>query len=117
MTAPPAGYQAKLGVSVRSIVADGHMADFIRQAKLVNAVIGKTNAKGVVVTQFGLGGNPNEFITFVLFDSFAEIGRFPAAFAQAAADAKLMAGTPGTVSNSEWRVFRYRADLSIVPAP
>ena len=115
--APPAGYQAKLGVSVRNIVADGHMADFISREKAIHAVIAKTNARGVVVSQVGLGGNPNEFITLVLFDSFADIGKFAALYGKAAAEAKLGQGMPGTVSNSEWRVFRYRPELSIVPAP
>ena len=115
--APPAGYQPKLGITARVIVADGHMADCMQYTKALSAVIAKTNAKGVVVNQFGLGGNPNEFIVLVLFDSFADIGRFQSLYDKAAAEAKLGPRAPGTESNAEWRVYRYRPELSIVPAP
>lgn len=110
------GYQAKLGVSARSIVAQGHMADFVKYAKELSGVIAKTNAKGVAVSQIGLGGNPNEFITLVLFDSFADLGKFNPAFAKASADAKLGAQSAGTVTNTEWRVYRYMPELSIIPS-
>jgi len=69
------------------------------------------------VSQIGLGGNPNEFITLVLFDSFDDIGKFPAAFAKAAAEAQLTPEPAGTVANTEWRVYRYAPALSIIPAP
>ena len=113
--APAPGYQAKLGVSSRSIVAQGHMADFVKYTKDLSAVIAKTNAKGVSVSQIGLGGNPGEFITLVLFDSFADIGTFQAAYAKAAADAKLVPPPAGTIVNNEWRVYRYVRELSIIP--
>ena len=109
------GYQAKLGVSSRTIVAQGHMADFLKSTKELSAVIAKTNAKGVSVSQIGLGGNPNEFITLVLFDSFADIGNFQAAYAKAAAEAKLTPAPAGTIVNTEWRVYRYVPELSIIP--
>ena len=115
--APAPDYQAKLGVVARTIVAQGHMADFVKYTKELSAVVAKTNAKGVAVSQIGLGGNPNEFITLVLFDSFADIGKFPAAFAKAAAEAKLTAAPADTEAISEWRVYRYVPALSIIPAP
>lgn len=113
--APKPDYQAKLGVSSRIIVAQGHMADFVKHTKELSAVIAKTNAKGVVVSQIGLGGNPNEFITLTLFDSFADLSKFPAAFAKASAEAKLASAPAGTVANSEWRVYRFVPELSIIP--
>ncbi len=109
------GYQAKLGVSARAIVTPGHVADFMKFAREQTAVLMKTTAKGVYVAQIGLGGNPNEFITLVLFDSFADIANFTAAYNKAAADAKLQPMANGTVVNNEWRVYRYAADLSIIP--
>ena len=115
--APAPDYQAKLGVVARTIVAQGHMADFRKNAKELSAVVAKTNAKGVLVSQIGLGGNPNEFITLVLFDSFDDIGKFPAAMAKAAAEAKLTPEPADTEANSEWRVYRYVPALSIIPAP
>jgi hypothetical protein len=113
--APAAGYQAKLGVSSRTIVAQGHMAEFLKYTKDLSAVIAKTNAKGVSVSQIGLGGNPGEFITLVLFDSFADLDKFPAAYAKAAADAQLIPAPAGTIVNNEWRVYRYVRELSIIP--
>jgi hypothetical protein len=113
--APAPGYQAKLGVSSRTIVAQGHMADFVKYTKDLSAVIAKTNAKGVSVSQIGLGGNPGEFITLVLFDSFADIDSFWAAFTKASADAKLAPAPAGTIANNEWRVYRYVRELSIIP--
>ena len=115
--APEPGYQLKLAVSARSIVAQGHMADFVKSTKELSAVIAKTNAKGVLVNQIGLGGNPNEFITLVLFDSFDDIDKFPEALAKAVAEAKLTPEPADTVANSEWRVYRYSPELSIIPAP
>jgi len=113
--APAPDYQAKLGVSSRSIVAQGHMPDFVKYSKDLSAVIVKTNAKGVAVNQIGLGGNPNEFITLVLFDSFADIGNFQAAFAKAAAEAKLVPAPAGAIVSTEWRAYRYVPGLSIIP--
>ena len=110
-----AGYQAKLGVSSRSIVTPGHVADFAKFAKDQTAVLMKTTAKGVYISQIGLGGNPNEFITLVLFDSFADIAKFAEAYAKAAAEAKLQPMVNGTVMNNEWRVYRYVPELSIIP--
>lgn len=112
-----AGYQAKLGVSSRNIVAPGHVADFMKFARDQVAVMRNTNAKGLYVSQIGLGGNPNEFISLVLFDSFADITKFPEAYAKAAAEAKLQPMVNGTVMNNEWRVYRYVPELSIIPSP
>ncbi len=113
--APTPDYHAKLGVSSRSIVAQGHMADFVKYTKELSAVIAKTNAKGVAVSQIGLGGNPNEFITLTLFDSFADISKFPAAFAKASAEAHFTPAPAGTMVNTEWRVYRLVPELSIIP--
>ena len=91
------------------------MADFVKYTKELSAVIAKANAKGVLVSQVGLGGNPNEFITLVLFDSFADIDNFREAFARATADAKLTPAPAGTIVNTEWRVYRLVPELSIIP--
>jgi hypothetical protein len=115
--APAPDYQAKLGVSSRSIVAQGHTADFVKYCKDLSAVVAKTSAKGVVVSQIGLGGNPGEFIMLVLFDSFADIGGFQEAFAKVAAEAKLAPAPAGTIVSTEWRVYRYAPGLSIIAAP
>ena len=115
--APAPGYQMKLAVRSTSTVLPGHVAEFIKSAKEGAAVMAKTNAKGVLVGQVGLGGNPNEFISLVLFDSFADLADFPQAYAKAAAEAKLAPAPAGTVANSEWRVYRYLPALSIIPAP
>jgi len=115
--APAPGYQVKLAVRSTSTVLPGHVAEFIKSTKEGAAVMAKTNAKGVLVGQVGLGGNPNEFISLVLFDSFADLAGFPQAFAKAAAEAKLAPAPAGTVAHSEWSVTRYVPELSIIPAP
>jgi hypothetical protein len=115
--APAPGYQTKLMVSSTSTVVPGHVAEFLKNGKEFAAVMAKTNAKGMLVGQVGLGGNPNEFVTIALFDSFTDLANFPAAYAKAAADAKLGPAPAGVVANTEWRVYRFVPELSIGTAP
>lgn len=115
--APKPDYQFKLAISARNSVVPGHGADFVKSSKDISAVIAKTSAKGVLVSQVGLGGDPNEYITLVLFDSFADIDKFWPMFNKAAAEAKLAPAPAGTVAHTEWIVYRFVPELSIIPAP
>jgi len=115
LSAPPKpGYQAKIAVLSTQNVAPGRVSAYAANLKALTAVIAKTNAKGVLVSQSGLGGDPNEFNILVFFDSFAELGRFPDEFGKAAAAAKLTPEAAGIVARTNYRVIRYRPDLSIV---
>jgi hypothetical protein len=115
LSAPPKpGYQAKLAVLSTQSVAPGRIAAYRDNVKALTAVIAKTNAKGVLVSQSGLGGDPNEFNILVMFDSFADLEKFPAEFGKAATAAKLPPEAAGVVARTNYRVIRYRPDLSIV---
>src|SRR5205823_3323012 len=74
--APKPGYQAKLAVLSTQSVVPGHIAAYRANLKAMSAVIAKTNAKGLLVSQVGLGGDPNEFMVVALFDSFTDIDKF-----------------------------------------
>ena len=113
---PKPGYQAKVAVLSTQSVMPGHVSAYAGDLKALTAVIAKTDAKGVLVSQTGLGGDPNEFNIVVLFDSFADLDRFPAEFAKAAAAAKLPPEAAGIVARTNYRVIRYQPELSIVPA-
>jgi hypothetical protein len=83
----------------------------------LSAALAKTNAKGVLASKVGFGGDPNSYIALVLFDNWADIEKFPAAYTKAAAEAKLAPAPAGVVNLTEWRVYRYVPELSIAPAP
>jgi antibiotic biosynthesis monooxygenase (ABM) superfamily enzyme len=114
---PKPGFQPKVAVLSTQNVSPGRVAAYTTNLKALTAVIAKTNAKGVLVSQTGLGGDPNEFNVLVMFDSFADLDRFPAEFAKASTAAKLPPEAAGIVGRTNYRVLRYRPELSIVPAP
>jgi hypothetical protein len=114
--APKAGYAFKLGVGATVNVTPGRIAEYEKSLKDLSATLAKTNAKGFLVSKVGLGGDPNSYITLALFDNWADLEKFPAAFTKAAADAKLTPAPAGVVAHSEWRVYRYVPELSIIPA-
>ena len=112
----PAGYAPKLAVMATTDVAPGRTEEYEKYSKEGLPVIRKTNVKGMLVGRVGLGGNPNQYITFVMFDSFTDLDQFGAAYTKAAAEAKLAPTPPGIVTNTEWTTVRYVPELSIQPA-
>ena len=76
----------------------------------------KTNVKGILTFKGVLGGDPNEYGSLVLFDSFADLGQFPAAMGKAAAEAKLGPMPQGVVLHTEQTTVRLVPELSL-PAP
>jgi len=110
--APKQGYALKMGVLVTTSVAPGRSEEYEKNIKQVVAVMGKTNAKAVMCGKVGLGGNPNQYLMFVAFDSFADMQVFPAAFAKAAAEAKLDSQA-GIVQNVEWATLNMLPELGI----
>jgi hypothetical protein len=114
---PAAGYKMKLAVLSTNSVAPGRVDEYRKHAAPQVAVMKKTNAKGVLAAAVGLGGSPGDYVTATLFDSFADLSAFPAAYAKASADAKLQPQAAGIVMHTEWRVIRYLPDVSIIPAP
>jgi hypothetical protein len=112
--APKQGYTPKMGVLVTTSVAPGRTEEYEKNIKQVVTVIGKTNAKAVMAGKVGLGGNPNQYLMFVAFDSFADVQAFPAAFAKAAAATKLDSQA-GIVQKVEWVTLRMLPELGIQP--
>jgi len=111
--APPSGYEFKLAYLIMASVAPGRTADYEKNHKEMLAVLGKTNAKGVLVNKVGFGGDPNEYRLLVLFDSFTDLGKFSAAFAKARDEMKLAPQTAGIVTHIEYRTIRYAPELSL----
>jgi len=112
---PKSGYALKMGFLTISSVAQGRTEDFEKNLKELVAAIGKTNAKGFLTFRAGLGSDPNEYHTLVLFDSFADYDKFIPAITKAIAEAKLAPQT-GIVMHSERTVIRNIPELSIQPA-
>lgn len=115
--APKADYAYKLGVGVITNVTPGRTDEYEKYVKDLSATLAKTNAKGVLVGKAGLGGDPNSYRLMVLFDNWADLEKFQAARAKAAAETKLTPAAAGVVAHSEWRVYRYVPELSITPTP
>lgn len=115
--APKADYAYKLGFGANINVTPGRTADYEKYLKDLSATVTKTNAKGVLVGKAGLGGDPNSYRVMVLFDNWADLEKFQAAYAKASAETKLTPAATGVVAHTEWRVYRYVPELSIAPAP
>jgi hypothetical protein len=112
--APKQGYTLKMGVLATNVVAPGREVEFERNTKTLLEAVRKTNAKGFLTAKIGLGGNPNEYLTFVPFDSFADLEQFGPAIAKA------MVGVPfaneaGVVLQRDYEVIRLIPELSIQP--
>jgi hypothetical protein len=109
------GYVPKLGVLLTNTVAIGHEEGFAKSLKAVLAVMEKTNVKGLMTSKLAFGGNPNEFYTFIMFDSFADMENSMQAIRQALGEAKLAPQT-GIVTQRENAILKYVSELSIQPA-
>jgi hypothetical protein len=117
LSIPPAsGYTPMLAVMATTSVFPGRIEEFEKGYKQMLAVIGKTNAKGTLVFRVGLGGDPNEFVSLVLFDTFADIGQFPEAYRKAAAESKLAPQPAGIAAHNEYRTIRYVPEMSLQSA-
>jgi hypothetical protein len=106
------GYAYKIGVLVTNTVAPGRQAEFETTTKSIMALVGKTNAKGFLTSKLGMGGNPNDYTTFVPFDSFTDMEQFEPAFVKAIAGAKLTE-TAGVVTSRKYEVLRHIPELDI----
>lgn len=118
MSVQPKG-EMKLCIGVINTVTPGRLPEFMKWLK-ENALVAnaKTSSKGVATFVQALGGNPNTVHVAVYFDNFDEMGKFAQAYGKAIADLKLQGNAPiGAVSNVEFGVYRFIAELSITPAP
>jgi hypothetical protein len=92
------------------------LEEYEKYFKEMLPVIGKTNVKGLLVGKVGLGGNPNQYIMFALFDSFTDLAQIGPAFTKGSAEMKIAPMPPGIATHMEYRVLRYAPDLSIQQA-
>ncbi len=82
--APKTNEAPKVGVGARNSVTPGRTAEYEKMLKEnLLPVVGKTNVKGFLVSKVGLGGDPNEYLSLALFDSFADLEKFRAVFEKA----------------------------------
>lgn len=115
---PPVTETVKIGVGARVSVAPARAAEYEKGLKEnLLPLLKKTNAKGLYINRVGLGGNPNEYLVFVPFDSFEELGKFAAARNKAAAELKTPPAVAGLVLDEQWAVYRFVPELSIAPPP
>jgi antibiotic biosynthesis monooxygenase (ABM) superfamily enzyme len=100
---PTSTEPAKLGVMIRNHVTPGRNAEYEKWAKENPLVVSKkTNVKGVLTGKTIVGGDPNTYTVFVLFDSYAEMSKQTAAAAKVRAEMKLSGGEPaGVVAHRE----------------
>ncbi len=117
--APTSTDAPKLGLAAKTIVTPGRVPEWVKGFKEnLLPVVQKAGLKGLLTGQIAFGGNPNEFRALLLFDSYADLGRFQAAYSKAAAELKLSPMAPaGIVAQSEFLVARYVPELSIRPEP
>jgi len=108
-------YELKLALVVSASVAPGRTEEYEKYVKSMMAVLAKTNTKGILAGKVGLGGNPNQYLFYSLFDSFADINAFGQAYSKAVADAQLLFPV-GIVVHQEMEVKRYLPELSVMPA-
>ncbi|MGH9799428.1 MAG: hypothetical protein ACRD82_03610 [Blastocatellia bacterium] len=111
--------EPKICIGVRATITPGRMPEYMKWLK-ENALAAnaKTNSKGVYTNVVGLGGNPNEVQVAVLFDNFEDMGNFVQAYGKVMTDLKLQANAPiGVVANTEFAVYRFVPELSLLPAP
>lgn len=111
----PSDYVPKLAVQVRIEVSPGRGADYEEGTKQVMGVVKTTNAKGAYAARVLLGGNPNEYHTVVLLDSFTDMAQYGTEFSKGMSEAKL---TPqsGIVDRMEYKVYARIPELSIRPS-
>jgi hypothetical protein len=112
--APKEGTEIKMGVYVSTSVAPGRNPEYEKAVKEVSAVAAKTNAKCYLMGKVVMGGNPNEYLTYIGVDSFADLEKFGQAFYKGLAEAKLPPES-GIVMWSEIFLLREAPELSINP--
>lgn len=110
--APPSDYVSKLCWRVKIKVAPGRNEDYEKTTKMIMELVKKTNAKGVYANQTVMGGNPNEYYTVVLLDSFSDMEKYIQAMGKELATAKIPS-VDGVIEDMQYEIFSYIPELSI----
>jgi hypothetical protein len=111
----PQGYEPKLAIMFTATIAPGREGDFEKNSKAMQTIMGKTSVKGMLTAKMGPGGNMDEYLSFVLFDSFADMGRFQLAIQKIAMEGKL-ASPAGIVMSRKTSILSFAPEISFVPA-
>jgi len=108
-------YEQKLVVHLTIGTAPGRSQDFEKEAKEILDIIGETNVKGVYVSKVGYGGNLDEYIVSIFYDSFADMTRNTALVETKLAESGI---TPqsGVVYYRQSEILVRIPELSIEPA-
>ena len=113
---PKTGDTPKLGLLVTHKVALGRTAEFEAITKNdVLPIFGKTNLKALLMGKVALGGDSNEYLSMIWFDSFDELQKWGTA-AQLQGFGKVAPKEAGIVLHRETAVYRYLPELSIRPS-
>lgn len=111
----PEGYSAKLGLQIKVTVAPGRDKEYVENAKVMKEVLKKAKVKGFGAGRVGLGGNPNQFYFFAVFDSFADLQAFGPGFQKAISETK-MPDEKGIIQHVEYAMYSAVPELSIQAA-
>ena len=112
---PQEDYDWKLITNITINTAPDRSEDFEKVAKEAMTAIGKTNVKGVLIGKVGLGGNMDQYILSVLYDSFTEMMNNEPAIQKELATVDLTPIT-GVVYYRESEVMVRLPELGIQPA-
>ncbi len=115
MTGPP-----KMGVLAFVSVAPGRGAEYENYTRTeMLPVVKRSGVAGYWFHQSVMGGNPNEYVTLILQDNFADLDKGPpwARVLGREGSAKLMQKlAPGVVTHVELKFIRLMPDLTYRPA-
>lgn len=108
------GYELKLALNLSIGTAPGRAAEFEAGAKQVIDIMRQNGAKGIYVNKIGYGGNLDEYMVSLFFDSFTEMAAMMPKFEQKMAEAKL-APPADVIYYRNAEVIVRCPDLSIQP--
>ena len=112
----PQNQTPKLAFVFRQRIAPGRSADFESYVKNdALPLIKKAAPKAYLVTKVGAGGDPEEYHTVTLADSFADYERWTDALQKEGYANKVATKRAGIVLHRELAVYRYLPELSISP--
>ena len=112
---PKEGYEPKLLVYFTIGTAPGREEEFEKNAKVAIDALGRTDVKGILVGKVGLGGNLDEYVMSMLYDSFTDMMNNEPAIQKELAAADLTPLT-GVVYYRNTEVLVRVPEISIQPA-
>jgi hypothetical protein len=113
---PDANYQPRVAVLTRVTVAHGRTDEYEKYVREnTTPLVPKANTKGYRLSKVGLGGNPRQYYSLLLFDSFAEIEKYPALATKLRGAMNLSVAPVGLLTENTSIAVRYLPELSLLP--